>query len=54
MGARAGYITVDWEKVDTDMRTASETMSRRIAEKQQNHQAERFFEKVKTENLIFF
>ncbi|XP_065678263.1 vacuolar protein sorting-associated protein 26C isoform X1 [Hydra vulgaris] len=47
MGTRAGYITVDWEKVDTDVRTASDTVSHHIAQKKENEQTKRFFEKEK-------
>ena len=46
MGTRAGYITVDWEKVDADMRTASEQISEKIAEQQQNEETQELLKKV--------
>ncbi|XP_066914275.1 FUN14 domain-containing protein 2-like [Clytia hemisphaerica] len=45
MGTRAGYITVDWEKVDADMRTASEQISEKIAEQQQNEETQELLKK---------
>jgi len=46
MGTRAGYITVDWEKVDQDMRTAGEQLNEKISEQQENQETKEILQKV--------
>lgn len=46
MGTRAGYLTVDWEKVDNDMRDASDKITQRIIEEQQNNRTQRIVDQV--------
>lgn len=51
MGTRAGYITVDWEKVDQDMRQAGEHINQKIVEHQRNEETQDLIQKV---SLILF
>lgn len=46
MGTRAGYITVDWEKVDEDMKIASDEINKKLVEQKENEEAKKLFEKV--------
>ncbi|XP_057302043.1 FUN14 domain-containing protein 1A-like [Hydractinia symbiolongicarpus] len=45
MGTRAGYVTVDWEKVDNDMRSASDKVNRKIQEQREDEETKRLFDK---------
>ena len=46
MGTRAGYITVDWEKVDNDLKTAGEDIDQKISEQQEDEETKRLIQKV--------
>lgn len=46
MGTRAGYISVDWEKVDEDMKTATEKINEKITEQQENEETQEIMRKV--------
>ena len=46
MGTRAGYITVDWEKVDQDMRHAGDHINQKIEEHQQDPETQDLIQKV--------
>ena len=46
MGTRAGYITVDWEKVDNDLKTAGEDISQKISEQHEDEETKRLIQKV--------
>lgn len=46
MGTRAGYITVDWEKVDNDLKTAGEDINQKISEQQEDEETKRLIQKV--------
>lgn len=46
MGTRAGYVTVDWEKVDNDMRSASDEVNRKIQEQREDEETKRLLDKV--------
>ena len=46
MGTRAGYITVDWEKVDNDLNTAGEDIGQKISEQQEDEETKRLIQKV--------
>ena len=48
MGTKAGYITVDWEKVDQDMRHAGEHVNQKIVEHQRNEETQDLIQKVCT------
>lgn len=45
MGTRAGYITVDWEKVDQDMRHAGDHINQKIEEHQQDPETQDLIQK---------
>ena len=53
MGTRAGYITVDWEKVDKDMRHAGEHINQKIVEHQQNKETQDLLQKVEHDVQTF-
>jgi len=46
MGTRAGYITVDWEKVDEDMKIASDEINKKLVEQKENEEAKKLFDKA--------
>ena len=46
MGTRAGYITVDWEKVEDDMQEAGQNISQRLMEERNNDRTRRFVDQV--------
>ena len=54
MGTRAGYITVDWEKVDNDLKTAGEDIGQKISEQQEDEETKRLIQKVYPSPLINF
>ena len=46
MGTRAGYLTVDWEKVDNDIRDAGDKITQKIIEEQHNDRTHRIIDQV--------
>ena len=47
MGTRAGYITVDWEKVEDDMQDAGQIIQQKLVEEQNNGRTRRIVENVR-------
>lgn len=51
MGTRAGYIYVDWERVDNDVKEYGDKFAQQIREEQNSNRAKKVFNQV---HEIFF
>ena len=46
MGTTAGYITVDWKKVENDLHETSEKVTRKLVEEQEKDSTRKFVSQV--------
>jgi len=44
MGTRAGYVSVDWDRIEVDMQCAGERITQRLIEEHENDRTRRFAE----------
>lgn len=46
MGSRAGYITVDWDKLDKDMKEAQNNVHKKLSGRQNRRATKNFMKQV--------
>ena len=57
MGSRAGYITVDWEKLDKDMKEAQNNVHKKLSGRQNRRATKNFMKQVmrlSDSNICFY